>query len=117
MDRRTFIRAVRGERSWAAWRSPPRYSRPQPRDDRVRLGTAACQAAESRNSVPRAPTAHMCAANIQASALPCFKAAMPELGFVDVKSCFASNVAAVILFGKLHGSPYGRNVIMKGVRI
>jgi hypothetical protein len=50
---------------------------------------------------PRAPTAHACAANLQAAALPCVKAAVRELGFVDVKSCFASNVAVVILFGEI----------------
>jgi 4-carboxymuconolactone decarboxylase len=55
---------------------------------------------------PRALTAQTCAANIQASALTCFKAAVRKLGFVDVKSCFESNAATVILFGALHGSPH-----------
>jgi hypothetical protein len=73
----------------------------QPSDDRVRLGTAPAKLPKVAILLPRAPTAHACAANLQASALPCVKAAVRELGSVDVKSCFASNVAAVVLFGEI----------------
>ena len=45
-------------------------------------------------------------------------AAMRELGFVDVKSCFASNAAAIILFSEIAGGPIlAGTVIMKGARI